>query len=186
MTSVFAQDTSLEVVGVTLVSEIGAGRGKDLADGWRELRQTFGYSLLAPFVLLALLVGMGPKDLMAQVGLTDPNHQSYAMIGFWVLFAYTLFELNIRQRLIYGHGQNSGWGVDLRRQDRDHSELVGIELPKDRRSRVLSFGDGSRLYASKHLSGRAWFINEMQSIITTNLGRDLRRQEPGLAACLGF
>lgn len=184
--SIFAQDTSLEDVGVTLVSEIGANRGRDFLDGRRELRPPFGTRAIAPFVLLIMLIGYGPRELMSLAGLTDPTYQTYAILAFWVLFAYTLFELNVRQRVIYGHGQISVWGVNLRRQDRDLSELVAIEVHEKRPALVLTFADGSRLYAPKHLNGRARFLREMKAIIADNQSRGLRRPAQGQAARLGF
>lgn len=185
-TSIFAQDQSFEDVGISLASQIGQTEGRDHLDGTRELRPPLGARLIAPLILLFLLSAMEPRSLMADLGLGDPQHQAWAIYGFWVLFAYTMFELNVRQQLIYGRGEISVRGVNLRKQTRPLSELVAIEVHEKRPALVLTFADGGRLHAPKHLTGRDRFIADMESTIRANRAHGLTRPVQGLAARQGF
>lgn len=184
--SVFAHDDSLEDVGITLVSMIGDDGGKQLVDGRRELRPPFGYRALAPAILLGFLLGYDYREIMTLMGIVDPQHQNYAIWAFWALFAYTIFELNFRQRVIYDRNEISCWGVDLRRQDRDLGQLVDISMHENRPALVLIFADGKRFYVPKHLTGRARFIEDMEKIAAENLRNGAEVPSQGFFARQGF
>ena len=55
-TSVFAQDSSLEDVGLSALSSLFSRAPKDFGNGRKELRPTWGIRLIAPVVALVFLI----------------------------------------------------------------------------------------------------------------------------------
>ncbi|MEM1237420.1 MAG: hypothetical protein AAGI10_10650 [Pseudomonadota bacterium] len=185
-TSIFAQDTSFDDVGTTLLSTVGSQEVRKGVDGRTEMRPPFGYRVLTPAVMALVVLSFDERALMADMGLTNPTYQTYAIIGFWVLFAYGLFEMNFRQRVIYDATQITVWGVDLRAQTRDLTQLVDIRVHEKRPALVLTFSDGKRLYVPMHLNGRDHFVTEMEAIVAHNLARGERAPQAGFMARAGF
>jgi len=185
-TSLFAQDDSFEDVALSLISLIGDDGGRKLIDGRRELRPPFGYRAIVPAILLGFVLGYDFRGIMTVIGLTDPQSQTYAIWAFWALFIYTVFELNVRQRVIYDETLITCWGVDLRRQERDLRDLVDIRMHEKRPALALTFANEKTLYVPKVLTGRDQFVSDMQRIAEANRARDLSAGKRGLKAQLGF
>lgn len=162
--SIFASDTSLEMIGLSAAMNVGSGEVVKCVDGRTELRPPFGTRIIGPLVAMAVLLFMDWTPLFGSVGLTDPRTQGWVIAGLFGLLGYTAFQLNFRQKVVFDDRQIESHGVQLRPQVRNLSGLVDIAVHPKREALVLTFADQPPLYLPKFLTGRDRFVAQMQQI----------------------
>ena len=183
---IHATDESLEEVGLSAIMNLGTGQARPGVDGRLILRPPFGTRILGPLLAAGVLIFFDMNLLFEVVGLTSTDLQALARAVLWALLAYTVFMLNIRQRIIVDGDMLTCRGVQLSTQTRDLSGLVDIRVHPKRPALVLTFADQPRLYIPKFLTGRDTFVPLMEEIAAGNRALGLRAAPEGFMARAGF
>jgi hypothetical protein len=185
--SIYSQDGgSLESVGLSFLSDLGGRAPRELQNGFVELRPTLGMRLGTPLVALVFMANVDFGPLLTSLGLHDSNLQLTIYTFTSLIFAYSWIMLMFFQRVIFDGDRIISLGIDLRRQDRDLSDLTDIRMHESRPALVLRFGKQAPLYLPKFLSHRDTFVTRMQAIIDDNLNNGVVPPMPKLRDRLGL
>lgn len=178
-TSVFAQDSSLEDVGLSALSSFLAKAPVPLAHGKTELRPTWGLRLIAPMIAILFLAFTDFTPLWNSLGVNAPALRSGIIVLTGIIIGYTWFMLLFVQRVVYDSREIQSHGISLRCDQRSLQDLVDIRVHDSRPSLVLSFATQDPMYIPKFLSHREAFIAAMQEIIERNSNKGMEPAMPG-------
>lgn len=185
-TSVFANDESLEEVGMSFISSMFNSFSPNRVDGITELRPPWGLRVLAPILALALFLTTDMSPLWDSVGVHDPLIRKGALIALCLFFGYSWFMLLFVQKVVYDGSFIECYGVDASKQERNLSDLVDIRVHEKRPALVLTFAQQKPLYIPKFLSHRAEFVSRMEAIAQQNRSNGLAAPALTLANRFGF
>ncbi|SDX89189.1 hypothetical protein SAMN05444358_11456 [Ruegeria halocynthiae] len=138
-TSIFANDQSLEDVGLSFISSLFNSFSPNRVDGITELRPPWGLRDLAPVIALVLLLTTELSPLWESVGIHDPVIHKAALIALCLIFGYSWFILLFVQKVVYDGSFIECYGVDATKQERKLSDLVDIRVHDKRPALVLTF-----------------------------------------------
>lgn len=185
--SIYSQDGgSLESVGLSFLSDLGKHAPRELPNGFVELRPTLGMRLGTPLVALVFMANVNFGPLLTSLGLHDSNLQLTIYTFTSLIFAYSWIMLMFFQRVIFDGDRIISLGIDLRRQERELSDLKDIRMHESRPALVLRFGEQAPLYLPKFLSHRDTFVTRVQAIIDDNLNNGAVPPMPKLRDRLGL
>lgn len=185
-TSIYAADSSLEEVGLSALMAMDSGKAKVGIDGRLIMRPSFGTRVIGPVIAAIILAGFDFTPFLTGSFLEDPKLQRWAYILLWGLLTYTGVILNFRQRVVLDGHSITCIGVQMTRQERDLTGLVGIDVHPKRPALVLTFADQPRLYVPNHLSGRDTFVVLMEEIASGNRAAGMNVPPTGFMARAGF
>lgn len=168
-TSVFAQDTSLEDVGLSALSSLFSTAPTELGNGRKELRPTWGIRLIAPLVALAVLIFTDLSPLWNSLGIQSATAHLALVCLFGLVLGYSWAMLLFVQRVVYDDHYIMSHGIDLRSQTRRLSDLTGFRVHERRPALVLTFAEQAPLYIPKFLSHREVLIQRLEEISANNL-----------------
>lgn len=166
-TSVFAQDDSLEDVGLSVLSAAFPSRATT-EDFRTVLRPPWGLRIGGPILAALMLIYVDLTPLTESVGWALPEGARILKLVIGAGLAYSTAMLLFVQRVAYDRREIRSYGIDPRPQTRQLSGLTGIEMHPKRPALVLSFADQPHLYIPKYLSDRETFIAEMRAIAAQN------------------
>ncbi len=166
-TSIFAQDDTLEDVGLSVLSAAFPSRATT-EDFRTVLRPPWGLRIGGPILAALMLIYVDLTPLTESLGWALPEGPRLFKLGIGAVLAYTTAMLLFVQRVAYDRREIRSYGMDPRAQTRQLSGLTGIEMHPNRPALVLSFADQPHLYIPKYLSDRETFIAEMRAIAAQN------------------
>lgn len=165
--SIFAQDDSLEEVGLSALSAAFPSR-PTTEDFKSVLRPPWGLRLGAPIIGAIFLIYLDLEPVLESLGWAEPFHAVVAKVATGLVLAYSAFMVLFVRRIVYDSREIRCHGLDLRAQMRKISELRSITLHPKRPALVLSFVDQPHLYIPKFLGQRAQSIAEMEAFAANN------------------
>lgn len=185
-TSVFAQDSSLEDVGLSALSSLFSTAPTDLGKGRKELRPTWGIRLIAPVVALVFLIFTDLSPFWQSFGVQSETAHLVINCVIGAALGYSWFMLLFVQRIVFDDHYIMSYGIDLRSQSRRLSDLTGIRVHEQRPALVLTFAQQPPLYIPKFLSHRETLIQRLEEISADNLNNGAVPSLPRLRDQVGF
>ncbi len=184
--SIYAQDSSFEDIGLTFISSLFNTAPVKLGDGRVEIRPPMGLCLITPVIAVVFVTYTNFEPLWESLGIAPGWIRDAIYYGLAIVFSYTWFMLLFVQKVIYSEREIVSHGTDLRTQARDLSDLIDIRVHEKRPALVLTFAGQKPLSIPKFLSHRAQFITAMQKIAEQNTSNGMTTPEPSWQNRLGF
>ena len=167
-TSVYASDTSLNDVALSLAGSLFDNSPDKVIGGAQTYRSTWGAKLLVLAVMLLVVFSFNIPAVIE--GRSEAyNHMTTLVLtaaGLYVAFQWIM--LAFVQRITVDGSTITSHGYALRPQSRQLDTLIDIQTHPEKRLLMLNFKGQPPIYAPRFLSQRANFVAEMEAHIRRN------------------
>ena len=140
----------------------------ECAPGVFQSRPSLGMRLVAPLCALLFLVLTDMAPVLGAAGLGGLGLGLFLKTAICLAFGYTWYMLLFQQRVVWGHGHITAYGLGLTWQCRRLEGLTDIRPHTSKPVLVLSFDDQAPLHIPKYLAHRTRFLQDMQDVVHDN------------------